>query len=66
MFKSNKPLVIFEMANNHQGIVSHGKEIIHLMKDASNGYNFDFAIKFKYRNLDTFSLNNLSTENTRR
>ena len=52
MFKSNKPLVIFEMANNHQGIVSHGKEIIHQMKDASNGYNFDFAIKFQYRNLD--------------
>lgn len=52
----DKPLFIFEMANNHQGSVEHGKAIIRAMKEAAQEYEsiFDFAVKFQYRDLDTF------------
>ena len=52
----DKPLFIFEMANNHQGSVEHGKTIIRAMKEAALEYEnvFDFAVKFQYRDLDTF------------
>ena len=51
-----KPLFIFEMANNHQGSVEHGKKIIREMKRITTSYEeeFNFAIKFQYRDLDTF------------
>lgn len=51
-----KPLFTFEMANNHQGSVEHGKTIIREMKKAAEKYEaeFDFAVKFQYRDLDTF------------
>ncbi len=53
---SSKPLFIFEMANNHQGSVDHGRRIIDAMKQASAPYadRFRFAVKFQYRDLDTF------------
>ena len=52
----DKPLFIFEMANNHQGSVEHGKRIINEMAKAVADYmeEFDFAFKFQYRDLDTF------------
>ena len=52
----DKPLFIFEMANNHQGSVEHGKNIIDAMKQAVKDYmdDYDFAVKFQYRDLDTF------------
>lgn len=52
----DKPLFTFEMANNHQGSVEHGRTIIREMKRAAQKYEqyFDFAIKFQYRDLDTF------------
>lgn len=52
----DKPLFIFEMANNHQGIVEHGKLIINELKKVCKEYEdiFNFAVKFQYRNLDTF------------
>lgn len=52
----DKPLFTFEMANNHQGSVEHGKRIIQEMKKAAEPYeeDFDFAFKFQYRDLDTF------------
>jgi len=51
-----KPLFVFEMANNHQGSVEHGKRIIREMKRVAAPYEdvFDFAFKFQYRDLDTF------------
>ncbi len=54
--KNVKPLFIFEMANNHQGSVEHGKTIIRSLKEACEGYEgrFDFAVKFQFRDLDTF------------
>ena len=52
----DKPLFTFEMANNHQGSVEHGKKIIREMKKIAETYEeiFDFAFKFQYRDLDTF------------
>ena len=51
----NKPLFIFEMANNHMGEVSHGIKIIQEFAKVKKKYNeFDFAVKFQFRNFDTF------------
>ena len=50
----NKPLIIFEMANNHMGSVKHGKKIINNLKEQAQGYDFEFAVKFQYRDLDPF------------
>lgn len=53
--KSYKPLFIFEMANNHQGDVEHGKKIIREIKKVCQEFKqFDYAFKFQYRDLDTF------------
>lgn len=51
-----QPLFIFEMANNHQGSVAHGKKIIEAMREVSAPYapQFRFAVKFQYRDIDTF------------
>jgi sialic acid synthase SpsE/mannose-6-phosphate isomerase-like protein (cupin superfamily) len=55
MQKEHKPLFIFEMANNHQGSVEHGKLIIRKIREVCDDFpEFDFAFKFQYRNLDTF------------
>ncbi len=56
MNKVDKPLFIFEMANNHQGDIEHGKAIINKLKDVTSDFEemFEFAIKFQYRQLDTF------------
>ncbi len=52
----DKHLFIFEMANNHQGSVEHGKLIMKELKTVCQNYTqyFNFAVKFQYRNLDTF------------
>ena len=51
-----KPLVIFEMANNHMGNLSHAKSIIQKYYTLSKKFNrsIDFAIKFQYRDSKTF------------
>ncbi len=46
-------LIIFEMANNHQGDVSHGLEIIRFLGEAARKYQINAAVKFQYRDLDT-------------
>ena len=48
-----KPLLILELANNHNGSVDHGKKIIDRAAEAIAGLGFDAAIKFQYRDLDT-------------
>lgn len=52
----NRPLIIFEMAQNHQGDIDHGKLIINEFAKLASDYNdtFDFAMKFQLRNLETF------------
>ena len=47
-------LIIFEMANNHQGDVSHGFKIIDEMAKIRDKFNLNAAVKFQYRDLSTF------------
>lgn len=49
-----KNLFIFEMANNHQGDIQHGKNIIRAMGEIARKYKINAAVKLQYRNLDTF------------
>lgn len=51
---SLRPLFIFEMANNHSGSVEHGLRIVKAMKEAAQGFPFNFAVKLQYRDIDTF------------
>lgn len=50
------PLFVFEMANNHQGSLEHGRRIVEGMARSAAPYagRFRFAVKFQYRDLDTF------------
>lgn len=47
-------LIIFEMANNHQGKVEHGIRIIKEMGKIARKYNVKCAVKLQFRNLETF------------
>lgn len=47
-------LLIFEMANNHQGSLDHGIQIIHAMAKIAREFNVRAAMKLQYRDLDTF------------
>jgi sialic acid synthase SpsE/quercetin dioxygenase-like cupin family protein len=47
-------LFIFEVANNHMGDPDHGIKIINQMALVARNYPFRYAIKFQYRDLDTF------------
>ncbi len=47
-------LFIFEMANNHQGSVEHGKVIIDAMAEIARKRNINAAVKFQFRDLETF------------
>lgn len=47
-------LIIFEIANNHQGSVEHGKRIIKEMAICANEAAVRGAVKFQFRDLDTF------------
>jgi len=47
-------LFTFEMANNHQGSVAHGKRIITEMGAITAQYGLKAAVKLQFRNLDTF------------
>ena len=49
-----KDLIVFEMANNHQGSVEHGLEIIRQMGKISKANNLNACVKLQYRQLDTF------------
>lgn len=53
MFDFNN-LFTFEMANNHQGSVEHGKRIITAMADLKDKFGIRAAVKFQFRDLDTF------------
>jgi len=51
-----KPLVIFEMANNHMGDVEHGLRLVDAFGAVADGFrdHFEFAFKLQYRDLDSF------------
>ena len=54
MNKSNSPLFIFEMANNHQGSLEHGLRIVREMAAIVRRYGIQGAVKLQYRDLTTF------------
>lgn len=54
MDKRFQHLFIFEMANNHQGSVEHGKVIIDAMAEITKKRKTNAAVKFQFRDLDTF------------
>lgn len=47
------PLLVLDLANNHNGSVSHGKAIIDSAAEALRDIDFPAAIKFQYRDLET-------------
>lgn len=52
---SQGDMFIFEMANNHQGDVQHGKLIIDMCSDLAKKHKITNPfIKFQFRDLDTF------------
>ncbi len=56
MEKNQKPLFIFELANNHNGAFERGVKIIRDIKREIKGFekHFDFAFKLQYRHLETY------------
>jgi sialic acid synthase SpsE/mannose-6-phosphate isomerase-like protein (cupin superfamily) len=48
------PLVILDIANNHNGSVEHGKKIIDNVFEVISEFDLEVAVKFQYRNLDSF------------
>jgi len=49
-----RPLFIFEMANNHQGKLEHGLRIIREIYEVSKNFPFNFAFKLQARDIPTF------------
>ncbi len=48
-------LFILELANNHGGSLEHGLSIVREMGEVARRFpEFDFGLKFQYRDLDTF------------
>lgn len=47
-------LFVLDMANNHQGSVTHGKQIIDNCTDLASRYGLKCGIKFQFRNLPEF------------
>lgn len=47
-------LFVFELANNHMGDVDHGLRVIDEIAEAAKGFDFTFAFKLQFRDLDSF------------
>jgi N-acetylneuraminate synthase len=47
-------LFIFELANNHQGLLEHAEYIIDKISVLVSKYKINAAVKLQYRDLDTF------------
>ncbi|MEK7665088.1 MAG: N-acetylneuraminate synthase family protein [Patescibacteria group bacterium] len=51
---NQRPLFIFEMANNHQGNIEHGLRIIREIYEVSKEFPYNFAFKLQARDIPTF------------
>ncbi|MDO8673368.1 MAG: N-acetylneuraminate synthase family protein [Dehalococcoidia bacterium] len=49
-----RPLFVYEMANNHMGSLEHGLRVIRELHEVSRDFEFSFAFKLQYRELETF------------
>ena len=45
-------LFVLDLANNHQGDIEHGKNIISQMADVVHGHDVRAAVNFQFRQLD--------------
>ena len=54
MDTSNSPFFIFEIANNHQGRLQHGLDIVESMGRIVRKHRIRAAVKLQYRDLATF------------
>ena len=56
MHTLTKPLIIFEIANNHMGDITHAKKIIDTYSNFIKifGNIMNFAFKFQHRDLKTY------------
>ena len=52
--KEDQDLFVFEIANNHQGSVSHGLKLIREVARVCEEFAILGAIKFQLRSLDSF------------
>lgn len=59
-------LYIFELANNHQGSIQHGLDIIGKMGEISKQTGIKGAVKLQYRDLETFIHPDFLTEEGRK
>jgi N-acetylneuraminate synthase len=49
-----RDLFVFDLANNHQGKVEHGRKIIAAMGENTRRHGVRGVLKFQFRHLDTF------------
>ncbi len=47
-------IFVFDLANNHQGSIEHGKNIINEVSKVANAQKIRGVFKFQFRQLDTF------------
>lgn len=48
------PLIVADLANNHSGNMQLAHEMIDELSELQKKYKFKIAVKFQYRNLDTY------------
>ena len=53
-FSNINPLIVLDMANNHNGSLEHGKQIIDEISSVTKNFPFKFCLKFQYRDLPNF------------
>ncbi len=53
-FSNVNPLIVLDMANNHNGSLKHGKQIIDEISEVTKRFPFRFCLKFQYRDLPNF------------
>jgi sialic acid synthase SpsE/quercetin dioxygenase-like cupin family protein len=49
-----RPMFVFEMANNHMGRLEHGLRIVAALREVARDFPFQFAVKLQYRDIDSF------------
>ncbi len=58
------PLIVLDIANNHNGSLEHGKQIIDEIYQVTQEFNIVTVVKFQYRELDTFIHENYKGDST--
>ena len=49
-----KDLIVLDIANNHQGDLAHGLQIIDKLSALNNKFDLNLCLKFQFRQLETF------------